>query len=61
MRTFSATRRGYHGSAGAECVGSRLSFNLELTVRSIHGPANLLLPDDKLTAVDMRFGIKLRL
>jgi hypothetical protein len=57
----SVTRPGYHALAGLECVGSRLSFGLEITGRSIRGPANLLLPDDKMFAVDMRFGIKLRL
>jgi hypothetical protein len=59
---FSATRPGYHALAGAECVGRRrVSFGLELTARSIRGPANLQLPDDKLFGFDMRFGIKLRL
>jgi hypothetical protein len=58
---FSATRPGYHALAGAECVGSRVSIGLEFNARSIRGPANLLLPDDKMFAVDMHFGIKLRL
>lgn len=58
---FSATRPGYHAVAGAECVGSRVSIGLELTARSIRGPANLQLPDHKLFSADMRFGIKLRL
>lgn len=58
---FSATRPGYHALAGLECVGNRASFGLELTGRSIRGPANLRLPDDKLFAIDMRFSIKLRL
>jgi hypothetical protein len=59
--SFAESRPGYHATAGAECVGSRVSIGLEFNARSIRGPANLLLPDDKLFAVDMRFGIKLRL
>jgi hypothetical protein len=58
---FSETRRGYQVFAGGECVGSRVSFALEITGRSIHGPANLQLPDVKMFALDMHFGIKLRL
>ena len=57
----SATRGGYQVFAGGECVGSRASFSLEVTGRSIRGPGNLLLPDAKMFALDMRFGIRLRL
>jgi hypothetical protein len=58
---FSETRRGYQVFAGGECVGSRVSIGLEVSGRSIRGPANLKLPDVKMIAIDMHFGIKLRL
>jgi hypothetical protein len=58
---FSETRRGYQVFAGGECVGSRASFDLQITGRSIRGPANLQLPDVKMFALGMHFGIKLRL
>ena len=53
---FSKTRGGYQVFAGGECVGSRVSIGLEITGRSIRGPANLQLPDLKLFAADMRLG-----
>jgi fluoride ion exporter CrcB/FEX len=58
---FSETRHGYQLSAGGECVGSRASFGLAMTGRSIRGPANRQLPGAKMFALDMHFGIKLRL
>jgi hypothetical protein len=58
---FSETRRGYQIFAGGECVGRRLSFDLGITGRSIRGPANVRLPDDRVFALDMHFGLKLRL
>ncbi len=57
----SATRRGYQVFAGGECIGRRASFALEITGRSIRGPANLLLPDAELFALDMHLAVKLRL
>lgn len=58
---FSATRNGYQLFTGGECVGSRASFDLTITGRSIRGPANLQLPDLKLFALGMHFGVKVRL
>lgn len=58
---FSETRPGYQLFAGGECVGSRVSVGLEITGRSLRGPANLQLPDVKMFALDMHFALKLRL
>ena len=58
---FSTRRKGYQLFAGGECVGTRASFALEITGRSIRGPQNLQLPDLKLFALDMHFAVKLRL
>jgi hypothetical protein len=57
----SQIRRGYQVMAGGECVDRRVSIALEVTGRSIGAPGNLQLPDVKMFAIDMRFGIKLRL
>ena len=57
----SVTRRGYQLFSGAECVGRRGSFALQLTGRSIRGPANLQLPETKTFALDMHIAIRLRL
>lgn len=58
---FSETRKGYQVFAGGECVGRRVSIGLEITGRSIRGPANLQLPDMKIFALDMHFALKVRL
>jgi hypothetical protein len=57
----SEVRRGYQLFSGAECVGGRTSFSLQLTGRSIRGPANLHLPDAKVFAFDMHIAFRLRL
>jgi hypothetical protein len=60
-RDFSETRRGYQVFVGGECVGRRVSTGLQITGRSIRGPANLQMPDVKLFALDLHLALKLRL